>query len=64
MKSLLSIIASILLLAGSACTQSSLNVELVESTPVGTILDNADIRDAHEVWLEMIRGAQKSLDIE
>lgn len=38
--------------------------EIVESTPVGTNLDNPDIRDAHEVWLEMINGASKSLDIE
>ncbi len=64
MKSPLSVIASILLLAGSASTQSSLNFELVESVPVGTILDNPDIRNAHEVWLEMIKGAEKSLDIE
>jgi len=38
--------------------------ELVESTPVGTILDNADIRNAHEVWIEMIDGARQSLDFE
>jgi phosphatidylserine/phosphatidylglycerophosphate/cardiolipin synthase-like enzyme len=38
--------------------------ELVESVPVETTLDNPDVRDAHEVWLEMIDGAQTSLDIE
>lgn len=38
--------------------------ELVESTPVETVLDNPDIRNAHEVWLEMINGAQQTLDIE
>ena len=38
--------------------------ELVESTPVETILDNPDIRNAHEVWLEMINGARRTLDIE
>ena len=38
--------------------------ELVESTPIGTVLDNPDIRNAHEVWLEMINGAGKTLDIE
>jgi phosphatidylserine/phosphatidylglycerophosphate/cardiolipin synthase-like enzyme len=38
--------------------------ELVESVPIGTTLDNPDIRNAHEVWLEMINGATKSLDIE
>jgi phosphatidylserine/phosphatidylglycerophosphate/cardiolipin synthase-like enzyme len=38
--------------------------ELVESTPVETILDNPDVRNTQEVWLEMIRGAKRSLDIE
>ncbi|MBI1804883.1 MAG: DUF1669 domain-containing protein [Ignavibacteriae bacterium] len=38
--------------------------ELVESVPIETSLDNPDIRNAHEVWLEMINGAKKSLDIE
>jgi len=38
--------------------------ELVETIPIETSLDNPDIRDAHEVWLEMINGAKKSLDIE
>lgn len=38
--------------------------EIVESTPVGTTLDNPGIRDAHEVWLEMIGGATTSLDFE
>ena len=37
-------------------------VELVESWPVETTLDHPDIADAAEVWLEMIRGAEKSLD--
>ncbi len=38
--------------------------ELVESTPIETVLDNPDIRNTREVWLEMINGAKKSLDIE
>jgi phosphatidylserine/phosphatidylglycerophosphate/cardiolipin synthase-like enzyme len=38
--------------------------ELVESVPVETSLDNADIRNTHEVWLEMISGAASTLDIE
>ncbi len=57
-------IASIFLFMTSALCQSSLNFELVESTPVGTMLDNADIRDAHDVWLEMINSAHSTLDIE
>lgn len=38
--------------------------EIVESIPIETSLDNPDIRNTHEVWLEMINGAKKSLDIE
>lgn len=39
------------------------DLEIVESAPVETTLDHADIRNAAEVWLEMIRGATSSLDI-
>ncbi len=38
--------------------------EIVESIPIETTLDNADIRNTHEVWIEMINGAKKALDIE
>lgn len=40
------------------------NIELVESIPIETSLDNPDIRNTTEVWLEMINSAQKSIDIE
>ncbi len=40
------------------------NIELVESIPMETTLDNPDIRNTQEVWLEMINSAQKTLDIE
>ena len=40
------------------------NIELVESIPIETNLDNPDIRNTQEVWLEMINSAQKTLDIE
>ena len=40
------------------------DIEIVESTPAGTILDNADIRNAREVWVEMIGRAHQTLDIE
>jgi len=40
------------------------DIEIVESTPVGTMLDNSDIRNTHEVWLEMIGRAERTLDIE
>lgn len=37
-------------------------IELVESIPIETMLDNDDIRNTPEVWLEMINGAKKTLD--
>lgn len=40
------------------------NFELVESIPVETTLDNPDIRNTRDVWLEMINAAGRSLDIE
>ena len=39
----------------------SQRLELVESFPVGTDFDQADIRDTQEVWLEMINGAQEEI---
>jgi phosphatidylserine/phosphatidylglycerophosphate/cardiolipin synthase-like enzyme len=45
-------------------SQAQQNLELVESIPVETTLDNPDIRNTQEVWLEMINSAQKSIDIE
>jgi phosphatidylserine/phosphatidylglycerophosphate/cardiolipin synthase-like enzyme len=38
--------------------------EFVESVPVETDLDDPEIRNTREVWLEMINRARKSLDIE
>jgi len=40
------------------------NIEIVESVPVETTLDNPDIRNTLEVWLEMIGRARTTLDIE
>ncbi len=37
-------------------------LELVESWPLETSLDHADLRDAKDVWLELINGAKRSLD--
>ena len=37
-------------------------VELVESIPIETTLDNSDIRNTSEVWIEMINSAQKNID--
>src|SRR5882672_5095592 len=38
--------------------------EIVESAPVESGLDNPDVRNAHEVWLEMINGARNTFDCE
>jgi phosphatidylserine/phosphatidylglycerophosphate/cardiolipin synthase-like enzyme len=40
------------------------DIEIVESIPVGTTLDNPEIRNTREVWLEMIGGAGQTLDLE
>jgi phosphatidylserine/phosphatidylglycerophosphate/cardiolipin synthase-like enzyme len=53
-----------LLLITPLIGQSSLNFELVESIPLETSLDNPDIRNAPEVWIEMLGNAQKSIDLE
>lgn len=37
-------------------------IELVESIPIETTLDNSDIRNTSEVWIEMISSARHSLD--
>lgn len=56
------IILLLILLVSFSYSQN--NLELVESIPVETTLDNPDIRNTKEVWLEMISSAQKTLDIE
>src|SRR5262245_44177744 len=45
-----------------AVPAASQELELVESVPVETTLDHADLRDAYAVWPEMIDRAQKTLD--
>jgi phosphatidylserine/phosphatidylglycerophosphate/cardiolipin synthase-like enzyme len=63
MKSLL--LLPLVLIAGAPLFgQASLNFELVESIPAETSLDNPDIRNTPDVWVEMIGNAQSSLDIE
>ena len=39
------------------------DLTLVESVPVETTLDHADIPDAKDVWPEMVNGATRTLDI-
>lgn len=45
-----------------ASAQSGEVLELVETVPVETALDHADLRDTYVVWPEMIDGAGKTLD--
>lgn len=54
----------LILLPVEVCCQGSPEIELVESIPRETSLDNPDVRDTYQVWTEMIAGAEKSLDIE
>ena len=56
------ILYSILLF--SISTAFSQNFTLVESTPVETILEQSTLPRASDVWLDMINGAGKTLDIE
>ncbi|HSG38423.1 MAG TPA: phospholipase D-like domain-containing protein [Thermoanaerobaculia bacterium] len=51
----------LLLLAAPAAAQQE-SIELVETFPVETTLDNPDLRDTWQVWTEMIDGARSSLD--
>lgn len=57
-------VALILILSTCTFYSQENNFELVESIPVETSLDNPDIRNTQEVWLEMINSAQKTIDIE
>jgi phosphatidylserine/phosphatidylglycerophosphate/cardiolipin synthase-like enzyme len=62
MRSTVFAFIAVVFLTTARCT--SQEIELVESVPVGTVLDNADIRNADVVWKEMIGRAKHSLDIE
>ena len=60
---------SLLLAATLACAHASpptpadSALELVETAPVETTLDHAEIRDAWQVWPEMIRQATARIDL-
>lgn len=59
--------AAILLVAwgcAPAARPASPAIRLIETVPVETSLGNPDLTSAHEAWLELIRGAKASLDIE
>ena len=66
MKTLLSIVTLLTLVLTPCFSQIAgyPDFEIVESIPEHTILDNPDIRNTQGVWIQMIEGAQKSLDFE
>jgi phosphatidylserine/phosphatidylglycerophosphate/cardiolipin synthase-like enzyme len=69
MRRLLRALLPISCLVEAACAASPVaprgqgRVDLVESVPVETNLDHADIPDAYEVWPEMIQAATHTLDL-
>jgi phosphatidylserine/phosphatidylglycerophosphate/cardiolipin synthase-like enzyme len=46
----------------SSSSHGGEEIELVESFPIETTLDHKDVRDASDVWLEMIGRAKKTID--
>lgn len=47
---------------GSSVTRGSISAEVVETAPYG--LDNPNIRDTPDVWLELIENARETIDME
>jgi phosphatidylserine/phosphatidylglycerophosphate/cardiolipin synthase-like enzyme len=56
------VIAALLMVAPSARAEPAA-VELVETAPIETTLDHADIPEAAEVWPKMIAGARRTIDL-
>jgi len=59
-------VAASLLLAVAAAVSgclSSTTAELIESSPVETSLDHVDLRDAKDVWPQMLAAAAASIDM-
>jgi len=48
---------------GAAAATSGPLFELVETVPIETTLDHPDLRDAADVWLDMIGAARTSIDL-
>jgi phosphatidylserine/phosphatidylglycerophosphate/cardiolipin synthase-like enzyme len=64
-RGILSIALLILFFTFSSLKAQTFNqIELVESIPIETSLDNPDIRNTTTVWSEMINGAHSTIDIE
>lgn len=71
-RAAVALLLAALALLGQACSaprgepqfpSSAAALELVESIPVETSLDHAELRDAAAVWLEMFQGASRSIDL-
>lgn len=58
------IISLLFIIIGITFSRQKFDIELVESIPAETTLDNPDIRNTQEVWLEMINSAKYTIDIE
>ncbi len=54
--------ASLLLLALLGCAPQH-RLSLYETAPVETTLDHADLPEAAQVWLDVVTGAERSLDL-
>ncbi len=46
----------------SSVTRDNITIEIVETAPVG--LDNPNIRNISDIWLELVESATRSIDIE
>ena len=55
--------ALLALFCGASVALADPALELVETAPVETVLDHADLREAADVWREMIDGARRSIDL-
>ena len=55
--------AALLVLVACAHSPAAGPLELVESEPIETSLDRPDLRDAWQVWPQMIAGAQAIIDV-
>jgi phosphatidylserine/phosphatidylglycerophosphate/cardiolipin synthase-like enzyme len=59
---LVAAVAGLLLIVPTQAHAQTESIELVESFPIETTLDHPDLRDAWQVWPEMIGRARTSLD--
>ena len=56
-------LALALLWSASCATPTTGSLQLVETTPVGTVLGSRDLPETVDVWGEMIEGARESIEL-